>query len=96
MKHLKELRERSGMTFDEMALKFGHQKSTIFNWENDISKPRLQDLLKLSDYFHVSVDYLLDRDSREIKINELFIELEKANYETILKLIKDYLVSLNG
>ena len=42
-------------------------RQTISGWENEISYPDIINLIKLSDYYHVSLDTLLkeDRGMRE-------------------------------
>ncbi len=35
--------------------------STISNYENDVHEPDLPTLVKIADYFNVSIDYLLNR-----------------------------------
>ena len=44
-------------------------------WEMGISNPNMQSLVELSEYFHVSVDYLLGLDDKEmISIEKLYPE----------------------
>lgn len=51
---------------------FNKQANTVGNWENGKSEPSLAELIKLSEYFRVSVQDLLNNDlesrlSRQIK-----------------------------
>lgn len=62
---LKELRLERGLTMDMLVadLKFKYQieinKSQLSRWENNENDPSLQAAAVLSDYYNVSVDYLL-------------------------------------
>ena len=68
-KRLRSLREETGYNIREFAEKFNVGKTTISNWETDNRFPSQEMLIKLADYFDVSLDYLLCRaDSKEIII----------------------------
>ena len=60
---LKQLREDSGDSQYTFADKFGVSQSTIGNWEAGKREPNFETLRKLADYFNVSTDYLLGKDS---------------------------------
>ena len=67
---LKELRLKRNMTQDELGLIFENPKaqSTIGTWERGTRQCSFEDLVRLSNYFNVTTDYLLDI-SREKIIN---------------------------
>ena len=56
---LRELRQESGFTSDQLAHKIGVTKSTISFWENGINEPKASYIVALSKIFNVSSDYLL-------------------------------------
>lgn len=62
MKNLRKLRESNNMTQQQMADKFGIQRPTYSRYENGERQPDFDLLLKISDYFNVSVDYLLGKE----------------------------------
>lgn len=45
--------------------------STISNYENDVHEPDLPTLVKIADYFNVSVDYLLGRTDYTYPFSDL-------------------------
>lgn len=48
----------------------GISSGNISDWKSGRSKPGLESLLKIADYFNCSVDYLLDRtDIKEVNLN---------------------------
>lgn len=64
---LKKSRLEKGLTQEQVAQRFYVTRQTISGWENEISYPDIINLIKLSDYYHVSLDTLLkeDRGMRE-------------------------------
>lgn len=52
-----------------LSKNIGVSQSTIANWLNGVSTPNFTKLLKIADYFHVSVDYLLGRTDKAAEIN---------------------------
>ena len=53
---LRELRNKSGLTQNEIANKLGVSGQTILNWENGIYEPKINQLIELADLFDVTVD----------------------------------------
>ena len=56
---IREIRKRCGLTQKELAEGIGSSESAISQYENGKRQPDYETLLKISDYFGVSVDYLL-------------------------------------
>lgn len=46
---------------ETLAHDIGTTRSTISNFENEQRKPSLDMVIKLADYFQVSIDYLVGR-----------------------------------
>ena len=74
---LKMLREERNIKQNEVAAIFMINRSTYGKWENDASKPDIDTLTKLANYFNVSVDYLLGNTNFRTK-DELFAHWEKT------------------
>jgi transcriptional regulator with XRE-family HTH domain len=71
-KNLRFLRKRGSLKQEDISVLFNKQANTVGNWENGKSEPSLTELIKLSEYFRVSVQDLLNYDlesrpSRQIK-----------------------------
>jgi PAS domain S-box-containing protein len=60
---LKSLRKEINLSQAELANKFGYSRSTIANYEQNVRLPSIKILVKMADYFDVSVDYLLGRSN---------------------------------
>ena len=59
---LMALRKKGGMSQEELADQLGVSRQAISRWELGTTLPDAPNLLKLSDLFSVSVDYLLRDD----------------------------------
>lgn len=57
-KRLKELRREKGKTQKDLANAIGVGRTTICEYENGNIVPKQEGLLKIANYFNVSVDYL--------------------------------------
>lgn len=73
--NLKFLRKRRKRTQDEVALSLGIKRSTLNNYENEISGPSMLALVTLSDYFQVAIDTMLRVDLSKLRDSQLY-ELE--------------------
>ena len=58
-KNLKVARQNSGYTQEEVSNILFVSQQTISNWEKEISTPSVNDLVKISNLYQVSVDALL-------------------------------------
>ena len=56
-----ELIRNSGKSENALEKAIGLAQSSIKNWRNGKSKPSLEAVSKIADYFGVSVDYLLGK-----------------------------------
>lgn len=91
---LRELRNKSGLTQNEIANKLGVSGQTILNWENGIYEPKINQLIELADLFDVTVDYLIERKTNYNSINTICKELERIPKENIINFIKEELQKL--
>lgn len=89
--NIRILRQQRGLNQVEFAQKMSVTKQCVSNWENDNVLPSIEMLTKLADFFAVSTDYLLGRESDIIfngsgltdeqgaHIRALISDLQKAN-----------------
>ncbi len=61
-KNLRFLRKKGNHNQDEISILFNKRANTIGNWENQKSEPSLAELIKLGEYFKVSIQELLHAD----------------------------------
>lgn len=54
-----ELRRQAGLSQEELANLLGVTRQAVQKWEAGTSRPDMDNLTALADYFHVSLDYLV-------------------------------------
>ena len=98
---LMELRKEKGFTRESFAKHLGIPFSTLRNYELSINEPREDFWVSVSEYFEVSLDYILgisneriNYDTSCLNADELDL-LEKyrnldSHKKTLIKLIIDY------
>ena len=57
---LKKMRKERNLTQEEIGELCEVGKTTISNWENNITQPPFEIVKKLAQYFGVTIDYLLN------------------------------------
>lgn len=57
-----ELRDKKGITQDELAKSLSVSNKTVSKWENGMSSPNLSMLVALADFYGVSTDLILGRE----------------------------------
>ena len=58
---LKEVRKSKGFSQLKMAMDLNTNQNTISRYETGEREPSINELIKIADYFNISVDYLLER-----------------------------------
>jgi len=93
--NIKFLRKREHLTQEQLAQKIGIKRSLIGAYEEGRADPRLNNLLKMSELFRVSVDTLISRDipnldasfdkswENEVKTRILSITVDPGGVENI-------------
>lgn len=97
MQRIKQLRLKNGATQAELAKFLKVAQNTLSYWEAGKYEPPIESLNKLADYFHVSIDYLLEKTDdptpkhkKNEDATELTIDtLEYALYGTARELDDD-------
>ena len=59
--NLSKLREKVGITQRKLALDLGIPPTTLNKYENNLTEPSISTLIKLADYFHITIDELVGR-----------------------------------
>ena len=65
MVKIRELRKVAGITQEEAAKHLQISRQVFANYENEINQPSLEMLCKIADYFNVTIDYLVGRESED-------------------------------
>lgn len=64
--NIRTLRLSHGLNQVDLAKALGVSKQCVSNWENDNVLPSIDMLVKLADYFRISTDTLLGRDTDNV------------------------------
>lgn len=59
---LKELRKESGLTQKQIAKIINKSETGYASWEQGLAEPCINDLIAISDYYKVSIDYLVGKE----------------------------------
>lgn len=70
------LRKKNGLSQEQLAEKLNVSRQAISKWESGTAVPESEKLITISNYFGVSVDYLL-KDGDEDKANTTDITIEE-------------------
>lgn len=85
---IKSLRTAHNFSQVQLAQKLDVSKQTVSNWENNNILPSIDMLIRISHFFSVSTDYLLELDSRHyIEVTDL-TETQLAHIQQIIDDIK--------
>ena len=61
VKNLRSLRESRGLSQEKLAELTGISKARIYTYETKTREPDIEGLIVLSDFFDVTIDYLVGR-----------------------------------
>lgn len=89
---LYELRNKKNLSQEELAEVLDVSRQSISKWENDKAYPEMTRLLFMSDYFDVSLDYLMRGIEKEDNDEKT---LEKYKTKNILLVWNDFLSNLS-
>ena len=81
-----QLRKNKHLTGEQLGNILGITKTGISYWENGRSVPDNEMLLKLADFFDVSIDYLLGKTDIETKIDK---STYYGDYDEVVEYLKD-------
>lgn len=62
---LRELRLERNMSQQRLAMELSMTQNTISRYENGEREPGIKELIRIADYFNVSLHYLLERSEQK-------------------------------
>jgi len=84
--NLKTLRKTKGLSQEEIAIRLNVVRQTISKWEKGLSVPDADMLIRIAEYFEVSVSELLGkRLENETDINIVAEQLSRINEQLAIK-----------
>lgn len=93
---LRELRDRRGLTLEQVADALGLRNQYVSNYELGKRRPDYETLKKFADFYHVTIDYILGHDE-DFDYDQDFLRVtEKAKENGVsaneLELALDFLL----
>ena len=82
---INELVKSNGKTQQEMADFLGISQASFYAYTVGRAEPSLDKLIKLADYFNVSLDFLCGRQNKSL----IFVDSLSKNKKELINLIKD-------
>lgn len=86
MEKLKELRRINNLRQKDIAKILNISVTGYASWEQGLSEPNIENLIKLADFYNTTVDYLINREEEDGRV--IIQEPELPNDEK--KLLDDY------
>ena len=86
---IRDLREDMDLRQSDLAEKTGIDQRTISNYETGKTSPDAYALIKLADFFGVSIDYLVGRVNYNFSTNEKKVQLI-TRIQAQLEILKKY------
>lgn len=71
MDNLRQIREKKGFTQTKLSVDIEVSQELISHYETGKSKPNIETLIKLAEYFNCSTDYLLERTNNPSTVKDL-------------------------
>lgn len=108
LENLKVLREESGTTQKQLAEAVSVSQQSINKYENHNIEPDIATLIRIADYFHTSVDYLIGHSTsrnldtivysvsltpEEMKLIHDFKRLSSKEKQSICLIFENYLAN---
>ena len=79
-----EMRKKNGWSQEELAYQLGVSRQSVSKWESGASIPDLERILKLSEIFGVSTDYLL-KEEIELAPEIVSVQAEPVEEGAVLR-----------
>ena len=67
---LQKARKEAGLSQEELAEQLGVSRQAVSKWENDSGYPEMEKMIRLSQIYQVSLDYLVGNEQEQEQTNE--------------------------
>lgn len=94
--HLRMLREKYGISQEELGRRGGRAGSVISNYENNLKVPTLDVLTTMAVIYNVSLDYLVGFDKKnQVQLNDM-TDRQRELIHRLVKELKESTEPKNG
>lgn len=75
-----DLCQEHGLTPSGAAAKIGFNRASVTMWKNTGNAPKQELLIRVAEYFGVSVDYLLGKEKAPTQAGERTVDLSEVDF----------------
>ena len=105
MQNLKTLRKQHNLSQQKLADILHVSQQSVYKYENGITSPDIETLIRMADYFNTSIDYLVEYtdishkiepvenhmlNAEELELLNNYRQLTSSQKEVIQMVIKEY------
>ena len=83
---IKELMQEKGIQQQQMAGLLNVSRASIYKYQQGKAEPNIETLIKIADYFDVSLDYLCGRQNKNLIFADSLTETQKKLVAIIKRL----------
>lgn len=91
-KRIIEMRKKNNLSQEQLAEKLEVSRQTISNWENGKFYPDIDALVRISRYFNISLDDLLNYDDKVLDYLKESTNVVKSNRKLLYAIILNILL----
>ena len=89
MNRIRELRKNRNLSQMRLAKELHVHQTAVSQWETGRTEPDMESARLLSDFFGVTIDYLLGHDREHEELDDVYLNLARAARDRELKLDSD-------
>lgn len=97
MNRIKELRSKLGLTLEEFGSRIGKMPTTIFRWEKEQHRIKMEDAKLIADAFGVSITWLMGYEApppqilstEEVSLLAMFSMLTQPEQAEVIRYISN-------
>lgn len=86
LEKIENLMQENNLTANKLAIACKLQNNTFTYWKNGKTKPTIDALIRIADYFNVSIDYLVGRESAKQTIQNTNINNQNDDLKQFIQL----------
>ena len=86
LEKIENLMQENNLTANKLAIACKLQNNTFTYWKNGKTKPTIDALIRIADYFNVSIDYLVGRESAKQTIQNTNINNQTDDLKQFIQL----------
>ena len=105
MKNLKLLRKQHSLSQQKLADILHVSQQSVYKYENSITSPDIETLIRMADYFNTSIDYLVEHtdiphriepvtetmlNEEELAIVDCYRKMTPTQKDLLLAIAKEY------